>query len=76
MNPLPGPCPYATPKMNLVGERTSFCTHCEKTVHDLRGHSLISVASFVKENPSACVIIGKAPADEAHSEESKATLGE
>jgi hypothetical protein len=56
--------------MNLVGERTSFCTHCEKTVHDLRGHSLISVVSFVKANPSACIIVGKARAEASQSEDS------
>jgi len=73
MNPLPGPCPYTSPEMSFVGDRVSHCMKCHKNVHDLRGYSLLSVMRFVKDNPTACIIMGGATDEAPKSNDSRPT---
>ena len=56
-NPLPMPCPLSSPKMTKLGNRTSHCHQCNKTVHNLSGLSLLKVVEFVKLNPGVCVTL-------------------
>lgn len=61
INPLPGPCPFAKPRMTNNDNGSSNCQECQKVVHDLRGKSLIFISEFVANNPYSCIKMGGIP---------------
>ena len=61
INPLPGPCPYAKPRLTKNDNGSSNCQECQKVVHDLRGKSLIFISEFVANNPYSCIKMGGIP---------------
>jgi hypothetical protein len=61
INPLPGPCPYAKPRLTTNANGSSNCKECQKVVHDLRGKSLIFISEFVANNPYSCIKMGGIP---------------